>query len=277
MAHKRPNPESKKTKTKKGKSKHVEDDLDREEIEKKKNKSKKRGKTEREIEMKELLGDSDEDEYEGSDDEYDEENDKELEAEDEDENEEADKKDEEDEEEEEKKESEDNKEMSEKVISKKKKAEKKNEEGNKSIKEKATKRESFDKTKASNQIIVRNLSYTATTEQIAEYFAKFGEIDSLKLIERNGKPSGQAVILFKSIEAVAKAISANGKEFQGRELKIKKVEDLKQASMDKTRIFIGGLSMSTNKTTIKKFFKDCGDIKGINIISGNAKDRKSVV
>ena len=79
------------------------------------------------------------------------------------------------------------------------------------------------------------------------------------------------MILFKSIEAVAKAISANGKEFQGRELKIKKVEDLKQASMDKTRIFIGGLSMSTNKTTIKKFFKDCGDIKGINIISGNAK------
>lgn len=68
------------------------------------------------------------------------------------------------------------------------------------------------------RIILRNVSYKATEEEITEHFKKYGEIKECNLLKRvDGKLVGCAFIQFTKVNDAAKAIHhENAKEFLGR-------------------------------------------------------------
>jgi RNA recognition motif-containing protein len=68
-----------------------------------------------------------------------------------------------------------------------------------------------------NKLYVGNLSYSVTNEQLKELFIPFGEVKDVKVIE--GKGFG-FVELGTSDEAEKAKKELNGKDFQGRALKI---------------------------------------------------------
>ncbi|KAG7204439.1 hypothetical protein KM043_004876 [Ampulex compressa] len=68
------------------------------------------------------------------------------------------------------------------------------------------------------RIIVRNLSFKVTEEQVREFYQTFGQIEEVNLLRHpDGKLVGCGFVQFKNLEDASKAIfSTNKKEFYGR-------------------------------------------------------------
>lgn len=70
------------------------------------------------------------------------------------------------------------------------------------------------------RLVVRNLPFSTTEENLREYYERFGEVMKIDLLKRpNGKLVGCAFVQFKLVQNAAKARHhTNGKEFIGRTL-----------------------------------------------------------
>lgn len=68
------------------------------------------------------------------------------------------------------------------------------------------------------RIIVRNLPFKATEQEVRQFYEKFGEIEEINLLKRpDGNPVGCGFIQFKHLADASKAIfNTNKKEFLGR-------------------------------------------------------------
>ncbi len=70
------------------------------------------------------------------------------------------------------------------------------------------------------EIIVKNLPYTCTEDELGDFFTDCGKINNVRFI-RNSKTKlfkGFAYIEFKQSTSTYAAIKKNGLEFQGRKL-----------------------------------------------------------
>jgi len=76
------------------------------------------------------------------------------------------------------------------------------------------------KNKHRARLIVRNLPFATTEENLREHFEKFGEIDEVKLLKKeDGKLLGCGFVQFKLVQKAAKARHhLNGKPFLNREI-----------------------------------------------------------
>ncbi|MCG8570505.1 MAG: RNA-binding protein [Spirochaetes bacterium] len=75
----------------------------------------------------------------------------------------------------------------------------------------------------SKKVYVGNLSYGSTESQLSDLFAEYGNVLSTKVIKDQftGRSKGFAFIEMETDEEAIAAISAlNGKEFDGRNLKV---------------------------------------------------------
>lgn len=76
-------------------------------------------------------------------------------------------------------------------------------------------------------VYVGNLSYDTTEETLRTLFTEFGDIEAVRLItdRYTGRSKGFAFVEMSTDEAAQQAIDAlNGKEVDGRELKIDKAK-----------------------------------------------------
>lgn len=74
-------------------------------------------------------------------------------------------------------------------------------------------------------IYVGNLSYDTSEGDLSEYFGEFGTVESVKIISDrySGRSKGFGFVEMADDEEGEKAVNElNGKEFQGRTLKIDK-------------------------------------------------------
>ena len=74
-------------------------------------------------------------------------------------------------------------------------------------------------------IYVGNLAYSATEDTVRSLFEEFGQVLSVKLIKDKftGNPKGFAFVEMGSEAEASAAIDAlNGKDFEGRKLKVNK-------------------------------------------------------
>ena len=74
-------------------------------------------------------------------------------------------------------------------------------------------------------IYVGNLAYSATEDTVRSLFEEFGQVLSVKLIKDKftGNPKGFAFVEMGSEDEASAAIDAlNGKDFEGRKLKVNK-------------------------------------------------------
>ncbi|MFT5170975.1 MAG: cold-inducible RNA-binding protein [Candidatus Marinamargulisbacteria bacterium] len=80
-----------------------------------------------------------------------------------------------------------------------------------------------------NKIYVGNLSFNTTQDDLETEFAKYGEIEEVRLISdrETGRSKGFAFITFKTTEAMEASFAKNGEEMDGRALRVNKAEDKK--------------------------------------------------
>jgi cold-inducible RNA-binding protein len=80
----------------------------------------------------------------------------------------------------------------------------------------------------SSKLYVGNLSFNTSTQELEQMFAEFGTVESTNIIEDRdtGRSRGFAFVEMSSKEEAQNAISAlNGKEIDGRELKVNEAVD----------------------------------------------------
>jgi RNA recognition motif-containing protein len=73
-----------------------------------------------------------------------------------------------------------------------------------------------------NKLYVGNLPYTVNDAQLRDLFAQYGEIQELALVmdRDTGRPKGFAFVTFATQQAAESALSQNGKDLDGRPLKV---------------------------------------------------------
>lgn len=81
-----------------------------------------------------------------------------------------------------------------------------------------------------NKLYVGNLSYSVEESHLRDLFSSYGEITDVALIKdrETGRSKGFAFITFAADEAAAKALEQNGKDFEGRPLKVTVAEERKR-------------------------------------------------
>lgn len=78
-----------------------------------------------------------------------------------------------------------------------------------------------------NKLYVGNLSYSVDESQLKDLFASYGEINEVTLIKDRdtGRSKGFAFITFATSEAAEKALEQDGKEHDGRPLKVNAAQE----------------------------------------------------
>ncbi|XP_023338926.1 RNA-binding protein squid isoform X2 [Eurytemora carolleeae] len=106
------------------------------------------------------------------------------------------------------------------------------------------------------KIFIGGLSWETKEPQIQEYFAQFGEIESvnLKVDPVTGRSRCFAFLVFKHSTSIEKVI--DGREHA---LSSKKI-DVKKAKAKPGKIFVGGLPPDLEEETIRTFFTQFGPV-----------------
>jgi RNA recognition motif-containing protein len=76
-------------------------------------------------------------------------------------------------------------------------------------------------------IFVGNLPFTATEEQVAELFGRYGAVSAVRLISdrETGRPRGFGFVEMNRDEALAAIAALNGAEMGGRTLRVNEAEE----------------------------------------------------
>ena len=81
----------------------------------------------------------------------------------------------------------------------------------------------------SKKLYVGNLSYDTTEDGLRQLFGQFGELDSVIVITDriSGRSKGFGFAEFKEDADAEKALSLDGQEFDGRELKVSEARPMR--------------------------------------------------
>ena len=91
------------------------------------------------------------------------------------------------------------------------------------------------------KLYVGNLAFSVTDEALKEAFSKFGAVDEATIIvdKFSRRSKGFGFVTFSDDEAAKKAIAEmNGKELEGRELKVSEAKPMEES--DRPRRSFGG-------------------------------------
>jgi cold-inducible RNA-binding protein len=80
------------------------------------------------------------------------------------------------------------------------------------------------------RLYVGNVSFKATEDQLREFFANVGEVETIRMIvvPQTGQPKGFAFVEMATDEEARKAMAAlNGKPFLGRDLRVSEARPAK--------------------------------------------------
>ncbi|KZC06257.1 PREDICTED: nucleolar protein 12-like [Dufourea novaeangliae] len=137
-------------------------------------------------------------------------------------------------------------------------------------------------------IFIGNLPKELTKKQLKKHFQKFGNIDTIRLrgiigksmkmskrlaaIKKDIHPRLKSVfayIKYNSEESAKAALSMNGKVIDGNYIRVDTAGKSDEKRDTKKSVFVGNLSFSVDDNTVRKHFKDCGDIESVRIIRDN--------
>lgn len=132
----------------------------------------------------------------------------------------------------------------------------------------------------STTIFVGRLPWSVDNDRLAQEFSEFGEIESARVqMDRDtGKSRGFGFVTFKTLDAVEKALSMNGKEMDGRTINVDKTSPKNsdqakekrakafgdQVSEASSVLFVGNLSFSTNEDSMWETFQEYG-VKNVRL------------
>ncbi|XP_002157256.3 RNA-binding protein 34 isoform X1 [Hydra vulgaris] len=154
-------------------------------------------------------------------------------------------------------------------------------------KRKKKKKEKEDPERLSRTIFVGNVSLKVTRKDIKKLFAKFGNIETIRirsvpvaesklpkkvaLLQKKfhkERDSMNAYVVFKEKSSAEKALESNGYLLEGLHLRVDKADF--QKVDQKLCLFVGNLPFSLSDEELRSHFKDCGRIEDIRIIRDKA-------
>lgn len=71
-----------------------------------------------------------------------------------------------------------------------------------------------------NKIYVGNLKYSISEEQLTEVFSKYGQVNECRIPTSKKRKLGYGFIEFSNSEEAQKSLEMDGKEIEGREVKV---------------------------------------------------------
>jgi len=125
-----------------------------------------------------------------------------------------------------------------------------------------------------DEIYFGNIPYDSKLEDYKPIFEEAGKIDSIDWktnTKEGGKFRGFCYVKYTTSEAGEKAVkNLNGREVQGRALKVEKSQGLTQNPPAPT-VFVGGIPSEATSDEIKGYFSKFGSVKDIRLVN----DRKT--
>ena len=131
------------------------------------------------------------------------------------------------------------------------------------------------------ELFIKNLSYSTTDVGLAEFFAKYGDVEETKVVydKQSGRSKGVGFCRFYDASSAVKAMEDAGKlTLDGRPIAISysnerpsntntqpKFKADSSYQGERFGLFVGNLSFKSNEQGIKNFFEDCGKIIDIRI------------
>ncbi|KAI6173508.1 PRP18-like protein [Aphelenchoides besseyi] len=77
----------------------------------------------------------------------------------------------------------------------------------------------FSTEKEKNKLFVRNIDFSATEDEVREYFGKYGTVKDVRMVRfKNGDPKGIAYVEYEDDETAQRGLAAHDQEFKGRQL-----------------------------------------------------------
>ncbi|KAL0117998.1 hypothetical protein PUN28_008993 [Cardiocondyla obscurior] len=136
---------------------------------------------------------------------------------------------------------------------------------------KKQKRKKFNKIKKQKKrarIVIRNLAFQVTEDNLKEHFSEFGEIAEIKILTRpDGKQTGVAFLQYKNVQSAAKAIHyANMQVLLNRPMIV-------DWAVSKTKFSENGIDV---KSEIKTEPTDEDDVQDITEIKTSCSDQNKV-
>ena len=72
---------------------------------------------------------------------------------------------------------------------------------------------------------MRNLSFQTKEDELQAFFEKFGTVQSVNIVQRDGRSKGIGFVEFDSVESAKKALDAEELELDGRKLGVSYAEN----------------------------------------------------
>ncbi|KAL0105947.1 hypothetical protein PUN28_015987 [Cardiocondyla obscurior] len=126
-------------------------------------------------------------------------------------------------------------------------------------------------------VFVSNLDYITTEDEIRDALKPAGPVTSIRMVkDYKGRSKGFAYVQLSSIEAVKVALELDRTPIKGRPMFISKCDPNKRtrsstfkynSTLEKNKLFIKGLPLTTTKEELEEIFKVHGDLKEVRIVT----------
>lgn len=112
------------------------------------------------------------------------------------------------------------------------------------------------------KVMVKNLAFSATEDEVREYFSQYGEVESvyLPVFRDSQRSKGYGFVVFSSPEASKQALEASGQEFLGRTIHVQTPRDKNSFSGKTNEIYVGNLPFEATEDDVGRYLEDCGRI-----------------
>jgi nucleolin len=145
-----------------------------------------------------------------------------------------------------------------------------------------------------------NLSFDCRPNDLKEVFRSYGKVDNVEIAEHNGRSKGFGFVDFSSRDAAERALNAlDGRDFQGRPLKVKWDRDISDAppaqndppgkrmsggtkgrsglaandGLPNTTVYIGNLDYDCRWQDLKQLFSKFGRVENVEILENPSTKR----
>jgi RNA-binding protein Musashi len=108
------------------------------------------------------------------------------------------------------------------------------------------------------KLFLGGLTHNTTAEMVEEYFKKYGEVDDATVMYKGDKSRGFGFVTFSTVQAAEEANKDAPHRIDSRVIDVKFAVPKEQIQVNK--VFVGGLSHSTNATDLREYFSQYGRV-----------------
>ncbi|XP_071448809.1 squamous cell carcinoma antigen recognized by T-cells 3-like [Hetaerina americana] len=126
-------------------------------------------------------------------------------------------------------------------------------------------------------VFVSNLDYSVPEETLKEAFSKCGTITDLRLVKDfKGRSKGYCYVEYSSIEEATKALELDREILNNRPMFVSKCDPDRQTrpvafrystELEKNKLFVKGLPLSSTKEDLTKLFSPYGTLKDVRLVT----------